>query len=236
MFSLLSLFAGYLSLNQIYKNSYINAVYLIMASVVLDGFDGTIARLTKTDSNFGSQLDSLIDAIAFGATASMLAYKWGFSGEYVHFGKIIGFVFLSAGVIRLARFNVMKEADAIPSNIFTGLPIPAGALSIGSVILVFREPIKTEIGVYMFSAFVIIISFLMISNVKFRTMKIVQSKNGLQILFFIATILAFMIIYPSKSVPILVVLYLMSPIYFSIMGKLKSSKKRSRKKTEDHGN
>jgi CDP-diacylglycerol--serine O-phosphatidyltransferase len=166
----------------------------------------------------------------------MMAYKWGFSGEYVHFGKIVGFVFLSAGVIRLARFNVMKEADAIPSNIFTGLPIPAGALSIASVILVFREPIKTEIGVYMFSAFVIIISFLMISNVKFRTMKIVQSKNGLQILFFIAAILAFMIIYPSRSVPILVVLYLLSPIYFSIMRKLKSSGKNHGKNPTIKGN
>lgn len=221
-------------MNQIFKNNYIGAVYLLMASVVLDGFDGTIARLTKTDSKFGTQLDSLIDSIVFGAVASMLVYKWGFSGEFFHFGKVIGFIYLSAGVIRLARFNVMKEANLMPSNIFVGLPIPGGAISIGSVVLVFKDPINTEMGVILFSLFVILVSFLMISNVKFRTLKKINSKNGLQILFLIAVILAFVIIYPSRTVPIFSALFLISPIFFAIFGKIKSSGEKKVKKSDIH--
>ena len=226
LFSLLSLFAGYLSMNQIFKGNFVNAVYLIMASVVLDGFDGTIARLTKTDSHFGTQLDSLIDAVVFGAVTSLLIYRWGFSGELLHFGKIIGFIFLSAGVIRLARFNVMKEAEITPSNIFVGLPIPGGSVSIGSAILLIKQPLKDEKDMLLFSFFVIIISFLMISNVKYKTFKKINSKNGLKILFMIAVILAFIIIYPTKSVPIVVILYLFSPLFFLILSKVKKQGKR----------
>jgi len=92
----------------------------------MDGFDGTIARLTRTESNFGVQLDSLVDAVTFGLVASMLAFKWGFQAGYAQAGSIISFVFLSAGLIRLARFNVFKEAQVIPANIFIACPSPPG--------------------------------------------------------------------------------------------------------------
>ena len=90
----------------------------------MDGFDGTIARLTKTESNFGVQLDSLVDAVTFGlvtvhAGLSSGAFQSGYSQEI---RQIVGFGFLSAGVIRLARFNVFKEAQAFPANIFIGFP------------------------------------------------------------------------------------------------------------------
>ncbi|MCK5004734.1 MAG: CDP-diacylglycerol--serine O-phosphatidyltransferase [Candidatus Aminicenantes bacterium] len=226
LFSLLSLFAGFLAVFQVFKGDFVKAIYLIMASAVLDGLDGTVARLTKTESNFGVQLDSLVDAMAFGVSTSFLIYKWGFTPEFHQFGKVIAFIFLSAGIIRLARFNVIKEADVVPSDIFIGLPIPIGAISIASIVLYFKDPITSPLWVMVFSLFVILISFLMISNVKYKTLKKVNSKVGLKLLFLFAITIALLIMFPDKILPLISILYCTSPIVFLI---LKLIRKRTKK-------
>ncbi len=224
LFTLGSLLLGYLALMQIFKGNFIQAVYLITGSVILDGFDGTVARLTKTESNFGVQLDSLVDAATFGVVTGILIYVWGFQGKYTPIGKVIGFVFLSAGIIRLARFNVLKEAEAHVSNVFFGLPIPLGALSIGSFVLIFEKPLVEKHDVIFFSIFVILVAVLMISNIKYRTMKRLDSKNNLLILFFLAVVIALLFNFPTYTIPSISLLYLTSPIFFYIVDKLKKKK------------
>lgn len=210
---------------QIIKGNFLNGVYFLTVSVILDGFDGTVARLTRTESNFGVQLDSLVDAVTFGVVISAMIYFWGFQNEYRQIGKVIGFIFLSAGVIRLARFNVLKELNAFSSNIFVGLPIPLGALSICSVVLVFKEPLKNKYDILLFTVFVILIAFLMISNVKYRTMKKIDSKYNLVILFFLAIVVALLINFPTYTIPAVTFLYLISPLIFLLINKLKREKK-----------
>jgi CDP-diacylglycerol--serine O-phosphatidyltransferase len=224
LFTILSLFMGYLALIQIVKGNFINAVYFIGASVILDGFDGTVARLTKTESNFGVQLDSLVDAVAFGLVTSAMIYFWGFKGLDPQLGKVIGFVFLSAGVIRLARFNVLKEADAMPTNIFVGLPIPLGALAIVSAVLVVGRPLENKSEMLAFAIYVALISFLMISSVKYRTLKRIKSKNNVFILLFLAVIIALSINFPQYAIPFVTLLYMTSPIFFFIINKFKKNK------------
>lgn len=224
LFTIFSLFMGYLALIQIVKGSFINAVYLIGASVILDGFDGTVARLTKTESNFGVQLDSLVDAVAFGLVTSVMIYFWGFKELDPQMGKVIGFVFLSAGVIRLARFNVLKEADAMPNNIFVGLPIPLGALAIVSAVLIVGRPLETQSEMLAFSMYVALIAFLMISSIKYRTLKRFKSKNNLFILLFLAVIIAFSINFPRYAIPFVTFIYIISPVFFYILNKVKKSK------------
>jgi len=224
MFTIFSLFLGYLAIIQIFKGNFINAIYLITGSVVLDGFDGTVARLTKTESNFGVQLDSLVDAVAFGVVVGVMIYFWGFSEAFTQAGKVVGFVFLSAGIIRLARFNVLKEVNAFASNVFVGLPIPLGALSICSFILIVKEPLKTSTEILVFSAYVLIISFLMISNVKYRTMKRIDSKHNLLILFLLAIVVASVINFPTYALPAITFIYLSSPLYFYILAGRKKRK------------
>jgi len=191
---------------------------------VLDGFDGTVARLTKTESNFGVQLDSLVDAVTFGLVTGVMVYVWGFQSMSIPIGKVIGFCFLSAGVIRLARFNVLKEADVMPSNIFVGLPIPLGALSIASAVLVVREPLVDKAHVALFSLFVILVAYLMVSSIKYRTMKKIKSKNNLLILLGLAVIVASAINFPRYTIPALTFLYLISPVFFWIFGKFGKNK------------
>lgn len=212
---------------QIIQHNFVNAVYLITVSVLLDGFDGTVARLTKTESNFGMQLDSLVDGVTFGLVTSVMIYIWGFKTANAaisgipQIGKVIGFIFLAAGIIRLARFNVMKEVDAFPSNIFLGLPIPLGALCIASVVLIVKNPLTEPLHILAFSLYVLLIAILMISSVKYRTLKKIHSKYNLLILLALAVIIAFGINFPQYTLPLLTLLYLISPVFFWIYFKIR---------------
>ena len=201
--------------------------------MILDGFDGTIARLTGTESSFGIQLDSLVDAVVFGLVTSVLIDYWGFHGEYTQIGKVIGFIFLSAGIIRLGRFNVLKEANAYSSNIFVGFPIPFATLSICSFVLIFEDPPESKLDIIIFSLFVIIIAFLMISNIKYRTLKKIGSKNDLLVLFAFAIGVAFLIMYPSYTIPVISFFYLASPILFYVSGKIRKRKSKAVLKSTD---
>lgn len=126
------------------------AAKIIGLSVVLDGLDGRVARMTNTTSAFGAELDSLADAISFGIAPALLAYFWGVhfvdagyggvaSEHILRAGKLISFLFLLCGVARLARFNVQK--NPMPKNpgrrdrkYFVGLPIPAAAGMVSAVV------------------------------------------------------------------------------------------------------
>jgi CDP-diacylglycerol---serine O-phosphatidyltransferase len=222
VFTMLNLFLGFQALLYIVgsKKNFKTAIYYLTASVIMDGFDGTIARLTKTESNFGVQLDSLVDAITFGLVVSVLIFKWGFQSGYTQIGSIVSFVFLSAGLIRLARFNVFKEAQAFPSNIFIGVPIPTAAMVICSIVLIFNEAHpQTKMGILLFSLCVILVSLLMISNIKYKTSKKIVLKHSLKTLFLIAMITACLIIFPDITIPILAFSYLLSPLFFFIFSR-----------------
>jgi len=206
-----------------------NAVYLIGLCVILDGFDGTIARLTKTESNFGVQLDSLVDGVVFGLVPAVMIYWWGytwegFHGGYIQVGKVIGFIFLSAGIIRLARFNVLKESETQVANVFIGLPIPLAALSIASVVLIRQEKLMQKYDVILFSIYVVLVAILMVSNIKYRTMKRINSRNNLIILLLLAILIALLINFPNYTIPSVTFLYLISPLFFSILDKFKKDK------------
>ena len=122
----------------------------IAAAVVLDGLDGRIARMTNTTSAFGREMDSLADVISFGLAPAVLAFAWGVQfidplmgetlrGQIFKAGSFVAFLFLLCGACRLARFNV--QINPIPKNpgrpdrkYFVGLPIPAAAAMVASVV------------------------------------------------------------------------------------------------------
>jgi CDP-diacylglycerol--serine O-phosphatidyltransferase len=193
----------------------------------MDALDGTIARLTKTESGFGMQLDSLVDGITFGLAPGIMIYQWGFQGLDIQFGQIIGFIFLSAGVIRLARYNVYHEAKAFPSNIFVGLPIPLAALAVLSVVLIVETPLQQNNHPIWFAVFVLVIAFLMVSNIKYRTLKKLKPRYNLWALFIMAAVIALSFKYPSYTIPTLTLLYVISPLFFFIASRFKRKKKKA---------
>ena len=147
----------------------------VVFAMFFDLADGRVARLTKTQSQLGVQLDSLADAISFGVAPALLVYRWGLS-EMGRLGALVAFIFLACGVIRLARFNVMAAKDGGASRHSLGIPIPLGAACIVSLVIaqhgapdrIAQSPLAQESVV---AVLVLVLSYLMVSTIRFRTFK-----------------------------------------------------------------
>lgn len=164
------------------------AAISIGVAVFLDGLDGRIARLTNTVSEFGRELDSLADVIAFGVAPAVLAWAWGVGfldgslGPQVHdhirrAGYFIVFMYLLCGASRLARFNI--QVNPVPKNpgrpgrkYFVGLPIPAAAALVAAVIYASgSEPLRYWPLTVAWLALMALLAFLMVSTWRYRSFK-----------------------------------------------------------------
>ena len=107
------------------------AAIAIFCSMVLDGMDGRVARMTRTQSAFGEQYDSLADMVSFGVAPALVAYEWTLKG-LGKWGWLAAFIYCAGAALRLARFNIMTgEAD---KRFFQGLPSPAAAAIIAGFV------------------------------------------------------------------------------------------------------
>lgn len=163
----------------------------IVFGLLFDGADGRIARLTKTQSDLGMQLDSLADVITFGVAPAILVYRWDLAA-LGRFGLVTAFVFVACGALRLARFNVLAmreqqdkaraeadteepatspQASKKPAQ-FIGLPIPIAANLLVALVLANRAIGVTEVSNHAaIAALVLVLSYLMISRIRFRSFK-----------------------------------------------------------------
>jgi CDP-diacylglycerol--serine O-phosphatidyltransferase len=170
--TLLSLFCAFYAINETYNEHYIGAIYLIILAFLFDGLDGKVARMLHSATEFGKELDSLVDAISFGVAPAMLMFIYLHLYNY-QFGFILPCFYIMCAVLRLARFNIT------PSNIskkyFIGLPVPAAALAVISMIFIDIN----NIHIKMFQIYVIIItviiSFLMVSKIYYFSFKNIES-------------------------------------------------------------
>ncbi|PKN69485.1 MAG: CDP-diacylglycerol--serine O-phosphatidyltransferase [Deltaproteobacteria bacterium HGW-Deltaproteobacteria-10] len=164
-----SLFAGFYAIIASIQEKYVYAAIAILVSLVLDGLDGRIARMTNTTSKFGAEYDSLSDLVAFGVAPSLLAFNWAmfFYGKW---GWIAAFMFVVCGALRLARYNI--QIGIIESNVFNGLPIPAAAAVVATTVLFFDYAgVEGQFHNPYLLFFVIILSLLMVSNIKYYSGK-----------------------------------------------------------------
>ncbi len=151
------------------------AAGLLVLAGVFDGLDGRVARATNTATDFGVQLDSLADVISFGMAPAILAYRYAFFQLGIHdshlraAGWAACFVFTACGALRLARFNV--QVGAVDSRYFVGLPIPAGAACVASVIIWHPTPPSTSALAYSFAAGLFLVGLLMVSTIRFSSFK-----------------------------------------------------------------
>ncbi|NMB76732.1 MAG: CDP-diacylglycerol--serine O-phosphatidyltransferase [Myxococcales bacterium] len=175
LFTVSSIFCGFYAIlmatNGADPERFLKAAVAILFAAIFDTMDGRVARMTKTESEFGVQLDSLADVISFGAAPAVLAYQWGLSG-LGFFGLLVAFGFAACGALRLARFNVQCAKGKGCSGFFVGMPIPLAALGIVSLVLLHR---KLGGGVAshqpLVALFVAALSWLMVSRVPYRTFK-----------------------------------------------------------------
>lgn len=137
MITATSLFFGFLSMKLASDGNFLFAAYCVLAAGLCDGLDGSVARLTRTQSEFGVQFDSLCDLVAFGVAPAWLSYE--FAGQdFGRFGFATCFVFVACGALRLARFNVASAQGKANGN-FIGIPIPIAAACVAVFVMLQME-------------------------------------------------------------------------------------------------
>jgi CDP-diacylglycerol---serine O-phosphatidyltransferase len=136
LFTSAALFAGFYAIVQGMDGKYETACIAIFVAMVLDGLDGRVARMTRTQSEFGAQLDSLSDMVSFGAAPALVMYSWALQplGKW---GWIAAFVYCVCAALRLARFNT--NIGVVDKRFFQGLPSPAAACLMAGLIWVLNE-------------------------------------------------------------------------------------------------
>ena len=183
LITLSSVFCGFdsirLSATAQGDDDYYRASLLLVFALFFDMLDGRVARLTKTQSAFGLQIDSLADVISFGVAPAILVFKWSL-WQWQTAGLIVSFVFAAAGAVRLARFNVLsmgeKGAPTKPGKYIVGLPVPGAAGILISLVLAnhaMGDELRLQGPKYVWAmiALTIFLAFLMVSTIKFRSFK-----------------------------------------------------------------
>jgi CDP-diacylglycerol--serine O-phosphatidyltransferase len=165
-----NLFSGLFAILAVLKGHYVAAAVAILVALIFDMLDGKSARWTNSTSQFGVEYDSLADLVAFGVAPGLLMYGWALS-VYDMLGPAVMFAFVACGALRLARFNVMTATSE--SKYFTGLPIPAAASVVATLVLFDHE--VAQFGLAGMPVFVLVLTlalaFLMVSTIKYRSFK-----------------------------------------------------------------
>jgi len=181
LITLSSIFCGFdsirISAKATGEDDFYRAAMLIVFAMFFDMLDGRVARMTKTQSAFGLQIDSLADVVSFGVAPSLLLYQWTLHRLGMA-GLIGAFVFTACGAVRLARFNVLSMGESgqptKPSKYIVGLPIP-GAAGILVSIIVANHAAGGVIGEASYSwamfGVTLALSFFMVSTIRFRSFK-----------------------------------------------------------------
>jgi CDP-diacylglycerol--serine O-phosphatidyltransferase len=154
---------------------YYQAALLLVFAMFFDVIDGRVARLTKTQSAFGVQIDSLADVVSFGVAPALLIYRWALS-DMGFLGVVLSFVYLACGAVRLARFNVLtmssKSGPSKPGKYVVGLPIP-GAAGVILALIIANHSVQGALFKHtgVMASLVLSLSFLMVSTIQFRSFK-----------------------------------------------------------------
>lgn len=170
LFTLVNLFMGFTAIIYISAGEYTKSAVCILLAGIFDMLDGIVARILRATSEFGVELDSLCDAVSFGVVPSYLLYKVYFY-QFHELGILIASLPALAGVMRLARFNIMLTSFE-DKKYFTGLAIPSGAFFIisyivffdltGEIPLVYRDYIMFSLSIGS--------ALLMVSRIKFHNL------------------------------------------------------------------
>lgn len=175
LFTVLNMFCGFLSIIYASKGDVMQASWLIILAAGFDALDGVMARITKSSSQFGVEIDSLSDIVSFGAAPAFLVYQ-------VHLHTLEGFGILLSSLLmvfsglRLARFNV--DLVGFDKDHFAGLPTPASALTVASFMINYWS-ITTGLGgaANLLPYLVVVLSILMVSKVKYDTLPKISRRS-----------------------------------------------------------
>lgn len=173
LFTIGNLFLGFFAIIHALRLDFESAAQLIVVAVIFDMLDGRIARLTGTTSEFGAQLDSLSDIVSFGVAPALIAYQWGLAT--LHKSFLAAFFFVMCAAIRLARFNVQRKV--VDGRYFVGLPSPAAAGFVISIVYFRPEPLNDRVGAAFTMSLLVVAAFLMVSTLRYWSFKTFDLKS-----------------------------------------------------------
>lgn len=211
LFTLAALFSGFYAIVQAMNERFEYAAMGIFAAMVLDGLDGRIARLTRTQSDFGAELDSLSDMVAFGVAPALVVYTWAlrdfaFSttvpmlGPWLstRLGWIAAFIYCACAALRLARFNT--NIDIVDKRYFQGLPSPAAACVLAGLVWALNEyHIKGADVKAVAWLLTVFTGLTMVSNFKFYSGKDINLRKSIPFSVLVGIAMGFVILFVSAG-------------------------------------
>jgi len=192
LFTTLNLFAGFYAIVQGMNHEFEKSAVAVFVAMVLDSIDGRVARLTRTQSAFGAEYDSLTDMVSFGAAPALVMYEWALR-DMGRVGWIAAFVYCVGAALRLARFNT--QLSVADKRWFTGLPSPAAAALVAGMIWVFNH-YQVRGGDVKWLAFAITLfaGGTMVSSVKFYSGKDINLRRSVPFWVVLLLVLALLLI------------------------------------------
>jgi len=203
------------------EHLYTEAVWLIIAAVVFDSLDGRLARLGGRESLFGREFDSIADIVSFGVAPALLVFFLILSPElnpwFKQIGWFIGFIYLLCAAMRLARFNVITHPLVYSNNAkfntkdFVGLPVPAAAGMVVSLVLVINSEADMRPWGLALPPLMLLIAYLMISTIRYPSFKQINWHTRARFGTFIGILVAAAAVYFTRQ-------YALSLIFLGYLG------------------
>jgi CDP-diacylglycerol--serine O-phosphatidyltransferase len=193
LFTTGNLFCGLYAIMAAFEGDYFKSAIAILIAQVFDVLDGQSARLTKTTSQFGVEYDSLADLVSFGVAPAVLVYAWALHAHGI-LGLAVVFAFVGCGALRLARYNV--QVGMSDPRYFTGLPIPAAASVLASLMIFDQHILQLGQAVKPVTVLVVtlLLSFLMVSTIKYPKLRGLRFQPGEGFLYLVWGVLGIMLI------------------------------------------
>lgn len=188
LFTAGAMFGGFFAIIAAMHGNFANAALAIFAAQILDGFDGRVARMTNTQSAFGTEFDSLSDMVSFGMAPAIVIYSWALQslGKY---GIAAAFVFALCAALRLARFNTQVEST--DSRYFIGLASPPAATLMASGVWLGSKLVLT-IEISIIAALItVFVGLMMVSNLKYQSFKGLDKNRRVPFVAMLITLMVF---------------------------------------------
>ena len=215
LFTAASAFTGVISILSSVKGDFEKAAIFILISLVFDGLDGRVARLTKTTSKFGAEFDSLADIVAFGVAPAMLFY-YSVGIHYGKVGSLLTAMYVVFGAIRLARFNIMVGVSE--PSVFIGVPIPTAAVVLATWVMIHEKYLFFRDFDFLIIFGITILSFLMVSNIRYPSFKKIdlEKQNLRKVLIYLIMVFSIIYLYPIETITVIITAYLLYGLFRAI--------------------
>ncbi len=217
LFTTAALFAGFYAIVQAMNGRFEYSAVAVFIAMVLDGLDGRVARLTRTQSEFGAEYDSLSDMVSFGVAPSLIAYEWALKG-LGKWGWFAAFIYCAGTALRLARFNT--NIEVVDKRYFQGLPSPAAAALIAGFIWVMLDNNFSGQDVHWFAlALTVFAGLSMVSSLPYYSFKVINMRKSVPfiVIFLFALFFIFISVDPPSILFMLFFCYSLSGYVMHIL-------------------